>query len=778
MSKLFSFLLFLLVAELCFAQAPLNQAQYSRVKVFLGQKNIHDLAQLGLEVDHGNYRKGVFIENDFSVNEIEIIKSAGFEYKITIPDVQAYYLSQQSAVDFKGGVCDSSSYFWTTPSQYTYGSMGGYLTLSELYEVLDTMVARYPNLISVRAPIGDFLTEEGRAIYQVKMSNNPNTSEERPRILYTALHHAREPNSLSQMIFYMWYLLENYESNPEIQALMSQVEMYFIPCVNPDGYYFNETSFPNGGGLWRKNRRIEEENVVGVDLNRNYSFQWGFDNVGSSPSPSSNTYRGPFPASEPEIQAVNYLCNEVVFDIALNYHTYGNLLIHPWGYSDSITPDYTSFEALSKTMAQQNNFLIGTGISTVGYMVNGDSDDWMYGAKGMLSMTPEVGGDFWPAESSIDANNKLTIFQNITAAKLLLNYVTVSTPESSTLPDSLVVEIAHTGLQPGQTTVSVTSLNPSILVTTAPFEFNLVHLDSITKIFNYDVVGAIAEGDNISFVLSVDNDIQAIRDTLVYTYWNTGVVTLDEKGETFSSWEGNWGSTTEDFYSPDVSMTDSPNELYESDAQLFTWSPVIDLSDVIGADLAFYAKWDLEANYDYTQVLVTTDNGLTFQPMCGLWTRNGSSSQDPNQPLYDGEQPDWVLEHINLQDFVGQEIQIGFRIVSDTYVEKDGFYFDNLTVTTHLLPDPNSLKKLPSQNTSISPNPVTNQLNIQLAQNTDTSFKLSVINSLGVIVKEKEFLRETKELHLDVSHLPQGIYWLKVDLKTGPILKKFLIQRP
>ena len=137
---------------------------------------------------------------------------------------------------------------------YEDGSMGGYLTYDELLATLDEMVNLYPNLITARAPIGNILTHENRPIYWLRLSDNPNVEEAEPEVLYTALHHAREPNSLSQMVFYLWYLLENYDSDPEVKYLVDNTAMYFIPCINPDGYIYNETNDPNGGGLWRKNK--------------------------------------------------------------------------------------------------------------------------------------------------------------------------------------------------------------------------------------------------------------------------------------------------------------------------------------------------------------------------------------------------------------------------------------------------------------------------------------------------------------------------------------------
>lgn len=92
--------------------------------------------------------------------------------------------------------------------------------------------------------------------------------------------------------------------------------------------------------MWRKNRRDNLDGTFGIDLNRNYGYNWGFDDDGSSPFTGDETYRGTVPFSEPETQIMRDFVNSRSFRIALNYHTFGNLLIYPWGYDYSIyTPD-------------------------------------------------------------------------------------------------------------------------------------------------------------------------------------------------------------------------------------------------------------------------------------------------------------------------------------------------------------------------------------------------------------------------------------------------------
>lgn len=243
------------------------------------------------------------------------------------------------------------------------------------------MRSKYPHLITAKKAIDSTnLTHENRPIYWVKISGNPDVDENEPAALYNALHHAREPLALSQLIYYMWYLLENYTNNTEIQYLLDHAALYFVPCVNPDGYVYNELTNPNGGGMWRKNRR-NNGGSYGVDLNRNYDYAFAQDNVGSSALPSSNIYRVPTAFSEPETQNMRDFCEAHDFMFSLNYHSYGDLLIYPWAYNSALTPDSNEYKTFARVMTQENRYNYGTNMETIGYSSNGDADDWFYGEQ-------------------------------------------------------------------------------------------------------------------------------------------------------------------------------------------------------------------------------------------------------------------------------------------------------------------------------------------------------------------------------------------------------------
>ncbi|MCF8451449.1 MAG: hypothetical protein K9G49_16375, partial [Taibaiella sp.] len=301
----FSTLIIALLSFALFATAQ-KREQFSRAKIHLDPNHtIYGLSSLGLAVDHGEHKKNTFFISDFSETEIAQARAAGFVVDIQIADVSKHYRDQNKKKEAKttSAGCDVAPDV-VTPAHFHLGTYAGFFTYTEMVQNLDSMRLLYPTLISPKQAVGSFLTIEGRPIYWVRISNNPTVDQPtKPQMLTTSAHHAREPGSVSSNIFYLWYLLENYATDPHIKKIIDNTELYFITCVNPDGYERNIVTDPAGGGLWRKNLRDNMDGTYGVDLNRNYGITWGFDDIGSSPVSSTQTYRGTAAFSEPETQA-------------------------------------------------------------------------------------------------------------------------------------------------------------------------------------------------------------------------------------------------------------------------------------------------------------------------------------------------------------------------------------------------------------------------------------------------------------------------------------------
>ena len=364
----------------------------------------------GLQLDHARVENGR-VQVILSEDELAAVFEAGVEVTVIDLDLGATlaarppFTEEQQAAARAGGRIDGN----------IFGSLLGYPNFDEVVAILDEMHALYPNLITAKTSLGQSI--EGRDIWMVEISDNPGVDEEEGEVLYTALHHAREPQGQATVLYTMWYLLEQYATNSDVSDLVDARRMFFVPVVNPDGYVYNELL--DGDGQypgWRKNCRVNSEGglcctlsnlgACGVDLNRNYSYLWGYDDAGSSPNPGSGTYRGTEAFSEPETSAIrDFLESGRYVSEAFNYHTYSDLLLYPWSYENgAYTPDDDLFELQAAAMTAINGYIYGTSWEIL-YRVNGGSDDWMYGEQTtkpkIMAYTPEVGHTFWPDPSEI-----------------------------------------------------------------------------------------------------------------------------------------------------------------------------------------------------------------------------------------------------------------------------------------------------------------------------------------------------------------------------------------
>ncbi len=781
--------MFLFCASLSFAQNA--QEKHQRAKINFNTPN--DLAKLdalGIPVDHGTHKKGHFVISDFSVSEIAAARSAGYSVEILIEDSREYFLQQnklkmpaeRNPTCSGGGATE-----YETPTNFNLGSMGGYLTYQEMLNELDQMATLYPNLITQKDNISTFLTNGqadnsttppigGNGIKWVKISDNPNSNEAEPQILYTAIHHAREPAGLSQLIFYMWYLLENYDSDPEIQSILNNTELYFVPVINVDGYLYNEKTDPNGGGFWRKNRF----NGHGIDLNRNYDYYingdpnngvWGGE--GTSSDPSSDVYHGIAPFSEIETQAMKWFVENHEFVMAFNNHTYGDLLLYPYGYTDNApTPENDLYEGISEELVSQNGF--NNILSSELYPAAGDSDDFMYGTilthDKIYAFTPEIGPNFWPPSNQIEGICKGMMYLNVTAAKMVNNYATAKDTSPQYLGNQTTINssfnVKRLGVSgTGDFSVSINPVSANITSVGSPVSFTGLDVLQLTDgIIQYTLDSSIAIGDDVSFELIINNG-SFDTSTLLNKKFGSLSAVFEDPGDSVSDNFVNdgWGTTTATFVSPSSSITESPGGNYPNNAnETITLATPVDLTSAIGANATFNAKWEIENNWDYTQFEVSIDNGANWIPQCGAYTNDGSSNngQPTGEPLYDGTQNDWVLEQIDLSDYLGENILVRFQFRSDNAQRADGFYFDDLKI--NILNETLGVIDSETSLFSLYPNPVNNILNITTPLD---SYGVEVYNIQGQLIESRKNNQGSSTV--DYSGYASGIYLMKLTSETN-----------
>lgn len=291
----------------------------------------------------------------------------------------------------------------------------------EVLDELENLQQEFPHMIRLSS-IGK--TVEGRDIWAAQISENIHQElGSKPAAIFMGGHHAREHLSVEVPLRITKWMMRQYaEGNPRIKELLATREYHLIPMINPDGLEYDI----EGGRYktWRKNRRLNPNRTYGVDLNRNYSFKWGTG--GASSNPSSETFRGPQPFSEPETQAVKtYLESNRQITIVLSYHTFSELILYPWGHTkDPIAnpKDQKLYETLAAKMAEWTKYkpMSSSGL----YIASGDLTDWSYGELGMISFTFELdpkqsgfgGAGFYPGAKAIEP----AVQKNIEPALYLL----------------------------------------------------------------------------------------------------------------------------------------------------------------------------------------------------------------------------------------------------------------------------------------------------------------------------------------------------------------------
>lgn len=816
------------------------QENYQRLRLSAqSTEELETLAKLGIEADHCLYREGCCIEHEFAPLEIVLLQKAGIEYEVLYENASEFYddlRKGQNQNGLKNGekkvACDVTENH-PIPENFTLGAMGGFFTYQEMLDHLDNMHQLYPELITEPQPIeavdepalpnGPFETIEGRPIYHTVITNSMVDNPEKKQILYTALHHAREPLSLGQMLFFMHHLLENYETDLTIKSLLDRYELHFVPCINPDGYLYNESLYEYNDaadfhtfGFWRKNMRdnnwdgVFDEDDDGVDLNRNYGYNWGHDDLGSSDTPSSFVYRGTEGFSEPETQAIKWLCEQNNYISALNYHSYGNLLLFPWGYETIQVPDSLEFCILSDVYTSENQYVANVPGSIL-YNVNGYSDDWMYGEQEtknkILAFSPEVGHEsygFYPPENIQLEIYKLTLAQNLYNLKSLGSVGYIEDKGSNSITSQtgfLNFELTQKGLTAGSFTIGFKGLSPAITSISTQTTNSLEIGETYSAFVPYIVdTSMIIYGEPLAIEISVNNGQYVETDT-IYKIAQLGdnEVLLDTL-HTFSTnsvfASSTWGLTTEEFHSPPSCLTDSPDNVYGNFAvRDMVLSDTIDLTNAEYAEMNFWAKWDLEDRFDYVQLIAVDLASQSKTSLCGLQT-NINSSAGPGEPVYDGVQEEWVLEEVLLNDFLGSKIQLHYELRSDNHITRDGFYLDDLNFkivasldsmamdepidtmpdnTIDTIPETNSVAfqspdLLPnSRLVSLVPNPAKDFVNInyildelsQLSQSNQV--RLVVVNKTGQTIFQSTLDTQSNNLSIQTAEWAAGVYFLYIE---------------
>lgn len=288
---------------------------------------------------------------------------------------------------------------WANPYADAYPSA------AQIGDKLDELSEKHPDLVH-KVSIGK--TAEGRDIWAVRVGKGP--QGEKPGTLVVGGHHAREWAGNGAVTTSIGTLVEAYGKDAELTEKVDNMDLWFVPLANPDGYEYSRNADPN----WRKNRSLHPEvNGVGTDLNRNYRADYRFpgdspsrtdDDQGASDNPNALTYRGPHALSEKESQTItNFIDTHPNLKGVLDVHGFGRMILFP-GVADKTR------ETQYRQVADKINEALDIKYTPLAvpelYPTTGDLSVYAE-KKGVLSMALEIGTSFQPAPDKIkDITNR------------------------------------------------------------------------------------------------------------------------------------------------------------------------------------------------------------------------------------------------------------------------------------------------------------------------------------------------------------------------------------
>jgi hypothetical protein len=767
---------------------------YSEVLVSVNPvSDIQTLVSNDINIEH--YVKSSDGRIRIVINQTELarLKAAGLSYTVTIPDLSVYYANRPQPTETD--LMSSREILQRDGIDgLTYGSMGGFYTYAEVVQKLDSMRLLYPNLITAKINIGT--THNNNTIWAVKISDNPeiNESSTEAAIYFDALHHAREPQGMASLMYFMYWLLENYNTNTEAAYLVNNREIFMVPVVNVDGYEYNRQTNPNGGGGWRKNRR-NNGSCFGVDLNRNYPYGWGYNN-GSSNDPCSDTYRGPSAASEPETQAIINFIGTKNPKIGFSVHSVAGRYLNPYGYTDTSIA-YEIYSEFSSDFSSENNYLYGTVKEMLDYYSSGTTRDWLH-SIGCYAWTPEVGGSgFWPGLSEIFpiAAENLAGFKYLSwvggAYAQFQNYTMLGKGYAER-NDTIVIQIGikNKGLSKTSKNVNVSITSPyaNLVPLVSSVNYDSIPLRQVKfntgNPFKFRVTNSANFMDEIKLIVSVKQEnIETSRDTIFVNAARANILFFDNSENGTSNWtkSGNqtqWDTTFCDSWSLNHSFADSRyGNSKDNTANYFTLNNSINLTGAVNPRVEFFAKWATELNYDYVRFQISTNNGTSWTSLSGKYTTIFGG-----QPSYFGNQS-WIYEQVNLNSYIGQTAKFRYYYYTDGGVPGDGFYFDNFRIVNYT----DGPEGLTQNGTEVPgtyalyqnfPNPFNPATKIRFDLPKSSYTLLVVYDMLGREVQtlvNQSLNAGTFDVDFDGSNYSSGIYFYRISAGEFTDVKKMIL---
>lgn len=411
-----------------------------------------------------NYEDGYLI---LELNESEMVQLHKFQFRFeratkyieqrkeVLKMMRSERLKSEQAAD--AGVAKAT--IPTIPGYSCYETVEGTFTVAQGF------VTSYPTL-ATWSPVGSSWQKAnslgGYDLFVLKLTNSA-IAGPKPKLFIQSAIHARELATTPLVLEFARWLTAGYGTNADATWILDHHEVHMLLHTNPDGRKKAET-----GLSWRKNTNTNycgsTSNTRGADLNRNFGFSWNSTGgAGSSGNECDLTYRGVGPASEPEVQAVESYVRTLWADnrgpgvgdaaptntsgIHLDIHSYGRLVLWPWGTTAAASGNAVALQSLGRKFAFLNGHTPQQAIGL--YPTDGTSDSVSYGELGVAAFTFELGTQFFQSCSYYNSTIKPGNLNALRyAAKVVRTpYITPAGPEVTVL--SLSGTASTTGVTAG-----------------------------------------------------------------------------------------------------------------------------------------------------------------------------------------------------------------------------------------------------------------------------------------------------------------------------------------
>ena len=374
---------------------PAGPGRLQLVRVFVPTA-VHKDLLMALDLDLTEHGRAGYLDVLLHGDEdLAILRRSGLRFDTLIDDVAA---ADRAAAEVRRGPPDG-----TMPSGRV-----NYRRLADFGEDMKKLVADNPGLVKpVTLP---HPTLEGRPVEGVEITEGVQAADGKPVFLNVGVHHAREWPSGEMAMEFAFELVNKFTAGDErTVGLLKKARVIVVPVVNPDGYNLSRETPVDGGTVLtdvgfaykRKNCRVTDGALPapgecgldanrdkGTDPNRNYGGFWG--GPGASADPTSDTYRGAGPFSEPETQNIKALISSRQVATVITNHTYSDLILRPPGLQTAPEPpDEGLLKELGDAMAAENGYTSQHSYDL--YDTTGTTEDWSYFATGGLGYTFEIG---------------------------------------------------------------------------------------------------------------------------------------------------------------------------------------------------------------------------------------------------------------------------------------------------------------------------------------------------------------------------------------------------